>query len=633
MVKSKNAIEFCGDVKGILIDYPSRSYSTGRGRYYLDIPCGIDIYTSTAEIDGEIRAVTYAIYISIGDIYIICRRTEEVETIYNNLQKYLIHNHIILYAGNIRRIYWQYRKRIPFDGFRDKDGEPLRLGIGNVEIRDFKRIALYKIPKIEAKSGIYPDTELDPEEEAEIESVGLRIHDDITRRIESDGGAGHIPLTLSGYAKRELTRSQRGAKCWIKIDRKEYNICKRAYIGGYCAISPTWKCEDIKGNIISYDEDSAFIAVMLSEQFPAKDGIYWERCTGKEFHKITSTPGIVWIGRIEFKGIRLKPGIPCGTIPEIRASVKGRRKVYSGFLTAADYARLSICSADFQILEKCYTWEGMRIDCIYTYEADYMPRYIVKSLCKLYEDKARLKGKPGREYLFAKRKAILNSCYGLFGVSPVAWGSIERYNKRFDRIGCYQYAPFITAYAKRNLISGILPQGDNFIYSDTDSIKVISGNPLTERYIEWYNSRIESKIYCTLKHYNIDAPEVLRKCGKWTQDGSYTEFKALGQKKYLYRDVDGIHGCIAGLRKETADGLTFEDFNDNYIIPKEYSGAVSVSHSDQEWSAELPDRDGVISSVHEYGSYTEKPVEYSLSAEHDADMILSKIIEGAYNGA
>lgn len=632
MVRSKSVPEFCGFAKKILIDYPSRSYNAGRRVYYLDISCGIDIYTSAAEIDGKIKAVTYAIYISIGDIYIICRRIEEAEMIYNSLRKYLIDNHIILYSGSIRRIYWQFRKRIPFRGFRDKDGEPLRLEIGNIEIRDYKRIALYKIPERSLRSGVFPETELEPEEEAQIEICGMRIHDDITKRIDTDGGAGHIPLTISGYAKRELTRNQRGAKCWIRIDRKEYNICKRAYIGGYCAISPVWKGADIKDNVISYDEDSAFIAVMLSEQFPARDGVYWGSCTGKKFRAIYNAQGIVWIGRIELKGLELKPEMPCGTIPEARASIKGRRKSYSGYVVSADHITISICSADFQIIAKCYTWETMRIDDIYTYKADYMPRYIVKSLCDLYEDKAELKGKAGQEYQYSKRKAILNSCYGLFGVSPVTWGSIERYNRRFDRVGCYQYAPFITAYARRNLISGILPQGDNFIYSDTDSIKVISGNPLTERYVEWYNRRIESKIYCTLKHYNIDAPEVLRRCGKWTIDGNYTEFKALGQKKYLYRDADGMHGCIAGLRKEVADGLTFEDFNESYIIPKEYSGAVSVSHSDEEWRAELPDRDGVINAVHEFGRYTEIPVEYSLSAEHDAERILGKIIEGASNG-
>lgn len=631
MIRSKNVLQFCSDVKEILIDYPSRSYNIGRKLYYLDIPCSFDIYTSTVEIEeGMNRAVVFALYVSIGENYIICRHFEEIAEIYNRLKKYLIHNHIIFYSNNINRIFWQYRKRIHFSGFRDKEGNPLRLEIGNIEIRDYKRIALFKPIAGKVHSGIFPETELEPEEVEEIEQTGLRIYDDIRERIKTDQGAGMIPQTISGYAKRELTRNQGKNKNWIRIDRSEYEITKRAYIGGYCAINALWKGYDIKERVISFDEDSAFIAAMLSEQFPASDGVKWEDCTQEEFNAIKNDPVIVWTGKIDFVGLHLKENIQCGMIPEARATIKGKRKVYSGFVTDAEYIRMCICSADFETISYCYTWEKMHVETVYTYRADYLPKYIIKTLCDLYEQKARLKNTGNKNYLYEKKKAILNSCYGLFGVSPVTWGSIEKYNERFDRIGCFQYAPFITAYARRNLISGIVPHGEDFIYSDTDSIKIIAGNPVTEKFLNWYNKRIENKIYCTLKHYNINAPEVVRKCGKWTQDGEYFEFKTLGQKKYLYMDADGIHGCISGLKKEVSNELTFEQFSENYIISKEYSGAVSVTHSGEEWSATIPDRDGVVNSIHEYGSYTEIPVEYSLSAEHETEVILKKILNGGF---
>ncbi|MGC7960576.1 hypothetical protein, partial [Salmonella enterica] len=63
---------------------------------------------------------------------------------------------------------------------------------------------------------------------------------------------------------------------------------------------------------------------------------------------------------------------------------------------------------------------------------------------------------------------------------------IENYNNSRKRFLYYARGIWVTAYARRNLWTGILAVGDDYIYSDTDSLKVRNyDNHLG--YINWFN--------------------------------------------------------------------------------------------------------------------------------------------------
>src|SRR5699024_12417977 len=66
---------------------------------------------------------------------------------------------------------------------------------------------------------------------------------------------------------------------------------------------------------------------------------------------------------------------------------------------------------------------------------------------------------------------------------------IKSYNEKRNRVLFYAWGVFVTAYARRNLLSGILSVKDDYIYSVTDSIKMLYYDK-NNNYVENYNKKI-----------------------------------------------------------------------------------------------------------------------------------------------
>ena len=100
-----------------------------------------------------------------------------------------------------------------------------------------------------------------------------------------------------------------------------------------------------------------------------------------------------------------------------------------------------------------------------------------------------MKGVQGKETEYLLSKGMLNSVYGMCVTDIVKdnaiysdddnWGfekvdideEIQKYNDSKNRFLYYAWGIWVTAYARRNLWTGILAVGKDYIYSDTDSIK------------------------------------------------------------------------------------------------------------------------------------------------------------------
>ena len=141
---------------------------------------------------------------------------------------------------------------------------------------------------------------------------------------------------------------------------------------------------------------------------------------------------------------------------------------------------------------------------------------------------------------------MINSCYGMCVTDPCRdeivfennnWIEkkanieelLEKYNTSRSRFLYYPWGVWVTAYARRNLFSGINEFKDDYIYSDTDSIKVINIDKHKD-YIENYNKIITKKIEMCLKHYSIPVEMSMPKTikgkvkplGVWDYEGMYT---------------------------------------------------------------------------------------------------------------
>src|SRR5699024_458874 len=129
---------------------------------------------------------------------------------------------------------------------------------------------------------------------------------------------------------------------------------------------------------------------------------------------------------------------------------------------------------------------------------------------------------------------------------------IEKYNGSKNRFLYYAWGIWVTAYARRNLWTGILAVGEDYIYSDTDSIKALNYDKHSP-YVEAYNKNVLNKLYKMCDELGFD-PELLtpktvkgevKPLGIWEFEGNYNRFKTLGAKRYLVQEGDKYSLTVA----------------------------------------------------------------------------------------
>ena len=204
---------------------------------------------------------------------------------------------------------------------------------------------------------------------------------------------------------------------------------------------------------------------------------------------------------------------------------------------------------------------------------------------------------------------------------------LDKYNDSNNRLHTYVWGVFITAYARRNLFSGILACGEDYIYSDTDSIKILNSDEHTE-YIEAYNNMVIKKLKAMCNTYKIDFSEVSpytieneqKIIGLWDFDGHYKKFKTLGAKRYMVLTYkDDLKITIAGVNKKTGTTYLktlkdpFKSFTDNLVIPKEYSGKKTLTYSNDSYTEEVTDYEGITAIVSESTWSHMESVDFSLN--------------------
>lgn len=220
---------------------------------------------------------------------------------------------------------------------------------------------------------------------------------------------------------------------------------------------------------------------------------------------------------------------------------------------------------------------------------------------------------------------------------------ISRYNKSRNRFLYYPWGVWITAYARYNLFSGILAFGNDYVYSDTDSIKVRNYKKHI-KYIQFYNKVIKYKLDMCLSHYGIPteltAPKtikgVTKQLGEWDDEGMYSRFKTLGAKRYMTEKDGKISLTVAGLNKHVAipylldkfGDRIFENFTDELYVPPEHTGKLTHTYLDYEQSAIVEDYLGNIEPIHELSSIHLSPCDFTLSlTENFKKYLQGKILE------
>lgn len=425
----------------------------------------------------------------------------------------------------------------------------------------------------------------------------------IQEKIESEGSISVIPLTNTGYVRKftrdyctgkfiedpKLARKQsmnyHAIMKALRIQsEKEYAQLKSAFAGGFTHASPTksrWG-SDSKGlyweNVGSADLSSSYPYTMVSSYFPMSSGRFLGTVKYPEqFKKLISKYCCLFT--CTFYGIY--QDFPYESYISLSKciNISDDYIQQNGRVCEASFLTMNLTELDFDIISNVYNWESISVTNMRVYDRGYLPKMFIESILELYQAKTTLKGVEDRVIEYMIKKGMLNSAYGMCVTDIVRddavyfngeWSSLEAdafsqltdYNKGFSRFLFYPWGVWVTAHARHNLWDAILEFGPDYIYADTDSIKGLNFDK-HKRFFEWYNARVQKKLFLMCDFYRIPKSRVKPKTNKgvskligvWEREEDYAKFRTIGAKRYLYEYSSGLLG------------LTVSGVNKNYALP------------------------------------------------------------------
>lgn len=324
--------------------------------------------------------------------------------------------------------------------------------------------------------------------------------------------------------------------------------------------------------------------------------------------------------------------------------------INNGRIVSARKIWTTITEVDFKIIRLCYNFDTqISIRNFRRYKKGYLPTEFVTSILELYKNKTTLKDVEGKEIEYGQSKEMINCTYGMIVtdiIRPVmvydnienTWkepripnllGAINKYNNDSGRFMFYPWGVWVTAYARYNLFRSILECQNDYLYSDTDSVK-FKNEDKHIKFFETYNKEIRNKLikaiefhknkYNKLTISDIEPKTIKgeKKClGQWNFDGHYSKFKTIGAKRYLVqysndkRNKENKRGryeiTVSGLDKKKAIPYMLEKYKENIflafskdlVIPAEFSGKVTHSYIDNERKGRVIDYLGVLGYYYE----------------------------------
>lgn len=452
----------------------------------------------------------------------------------------------------------------------------------------------------------------------------------INEQIDEFGHIGKIPLTQTGKVRKFVRRECFKNKQYrylikdLTIEPLEYLLLKNAFCGGFTH-SNAMHTEQIKENVTSYDFTSSYPTVLISEKYPMSKGKKIKVETLQELKKVINNYALICDLMFE----KIESTFLYDNIISVSKCRKIQNaRVNNGRLVSADKIALTVTDIDLLNIEKFYKWEKLTIGVVYIYKRDYLPKEIIETILQLYKDKTELKGVDGKETEYLHSKELLNSIYGMCVTSIVhdtftfngeKWettenalqSELENYNTDKNRFLFYQWGVWCTAYARNNLYTAILECKSDYIYSDTDSVKILNAEKHKE-YFDRYNKYIVRKLENTLNYYKLPVDLIspktikgeIKTLGIWDFDGFYTRFKTLGAKRYIVEKDNEIYITVCGLSKKSGKEYIkqqeqpFLYFNNGMYVDSEHTGKMIHTYIDNEISGELIDYMG--NSAHYY---------------------------------
>lgn len=612
---------------------------TSKGIYYYNKPCSFDIETSSFYSHDDLHEKTAIMYIwqfAIDDYVVYGREWSEFLALLIRLNFMLgldeVHR-MIIYVHNLSYEFQFIRKLFKWDKvFALEPRKVCYADFGSFTFRCSYLLSGYsldnlakvynlrdkKLHTLDYKKIRTPKTLIsDKELEYCINDV-LVVNDFIKLKIQQYGNVAKIPLTSTGEVRKEARKkvlhpqkSNKRGKTGYKIQEQlrltsvnEFECARLAFQGGFTHAN-AYEVGNTINNVASFDFTSSYPYVMLSEMFPMSRGKLIRDINNKEYELINKR--FLTIAVIEL--FRVKQSELADNIISLSRVIHPKNYVVNnGRIVSLEHGYTVITNIDLESYKRFYTFSYRVLYC-YVYRKEYLPREYINLIMDYYNRKTTLKGVEGKEIEYMHAKQKLNSLYGMIVTNPLRdeivlndnWDKIptnkeefiEKYNTSKNRFTFYPWGVFVTAYARRNLFSGIKEFGNDYIYSDTDSLKVLRYKNHMD-YINRYNENTQRKLKNMCTFYNIPytVPKTVKgiekPLGVWDFEGVYTRFKTLGAKRYIYEKDGILYLTVSGVNKKS--GITyladygsdkaFEMFCDGLEIPKNKTGKNILTYID-----------------------------------------------------
>lgn len=493
----------------------------------------------------------------------------------------------------------------------------------------------------------------------------------IRGKIAEDGNITKIPMTKTGYVRKACRASCLGSGkhggqyenymsmiSKLTIFPEEYDMLKDAFQGGFTHANAyhVRRCErGIDGkhyleNVGSFDITSDYPAEMIAENgFPMSKGRFYNNPSRRLVRE--SIEKYFCILDITFYDLEDVVHID-NPISLSRCTDYPKKGVVTnnGRVVKAQYARMTITQLDLEVIQACYDCKRYKVHRLIRYKRGYLPTEFIKQVLAFYKAKTTLKGLKGfdpetgedyeRKYAWGKENVnatfgctVTDICQPMINYNPDTidpkkiWteepadieSTLRRYNKKKNRFLFFPWGVYITSAARRRLWGVILAVGWDYVYSDTDSVKIL--NP--EKHLEIFKRSdeiITKKLRKAVEYHGLTWDDVAPKnqkgepkqLGLWEWEHTYTKFKTCGSKRYMaeYPDAleikDGgeiktynLSLTVSGLNKKTAipyllnkyktNEEVFKRFTDGLEVPPGKSGRMVSYYLDAPMQAEVVD--------------------------------------------
>lgn len=434
----------------------------------------------------------------------------------------------------------------------------------------------------------------------------------IQEKIEHDGDITKLPLTNTGYVRNycrkecfyegleseeERERVKLAYRAIMKSlqvqSEEEYEQLHRGFMGGFTHASAVYAAsESAISRVGSADLTSSYPFTLVAQYFPMSSFTLIGTCNDAELFKHYLNK---YCCLFDIKFINLKPRVEFENILSIsRCWDVEDGRVNNGRVISAAQASTTLTELDFESIIRFYTWDSIKVTNLRIARRGYLPKALILAVLDLYKDKTELKGKADKAMEYLVAKGMINAAYGMMVTAIIrdeylydndeGWeriaadvsSQLDGYNSNFNRFLYYGWGVWVTAHARHNLFSAILEFGEDYLYSDTDSIKGINFEDHLP-YFKSYNSNVFDQLFRMCRHYNIDFNKVRPKdkmIGVWDIEPGYRRFRSAGAKRYIYENLD------------YSLGLTCAGVNKKFVLPYllyEYGGGNELEDEAHQW--------------------------------------------------